>query len=83
MAGKSIEAFREIGRRLAAVRQQCGLTQKDLAERVGKPPSYIAKLELAERRLDINDLRSLAEGMGMPSVALLERLQSDGTSLSS
>ncbi|MDE3080735.1 MAG: helix-turn-helix domain-containing protein, partial [Paracoccaceae bacterium] len=29
------------------------LSQKDLAKCLGKPPSYVAKVELCERRLDI------------------------------
>lgn len=77
MAGRSIEPFREIARRLASVRKERGLTQKQLAERVCKPPSYIAKLELAERRLDIIDLGALAKGLGMTAVELLLRLQPD------
>lgn len=75
MAGRSIEPFREIARRLASVRTERGLTQKQLAERLCKPPSYVAKLELAERRLDIVDLRALAEGLDMTAVELLQRLQ--------
>lgn len=74
MAGRSIEPFREVGRRLACVRHEHGLTQKELAHKVDKPPSFIAKLELAERRLDIIDLWALASALGMPPAELLERL---------
>ena len=74
MSGRSIEPFRQIGRRLAEVRHECGLTQKQLAEQLGRPPSYIAKLELAERRLDVIDLKALATALGMSSTELLTRL---------
>lgn len=74
MAGRSIEPFREIGGRLARVRKACGLNQRQLAERVGRPASYVAKLELAERRLDVIDLEELAKGLGLDPGLLLNRL---------
>lgn len=63
MAGRSVEGFRPIGVRLATLRTNAGLTQRVLAERVGKPPSYIAKVEKAERRLDLLDLQLLATAL--------------------
>ncbi|NQE65509.1 helix-turn-helix domain-containing protein [Caulobacter sp. RHG1] len=74
MAGRSIEPFREIGGRLALVRKAYGLTQRQLAERVGRPASYIAKLELAERRLDVIDLEELARALDLDPGLLLSRL---------
>ncbi|MFD2741146.1 helix-turn-helix domain-containing protein [Sulfitobacter aestuarii] len=40
-------------RALVELRVQRGLSQKNLAACLGKPPSYVAKVELCERRLDI------------------------------
>lgn len=74
MAGKNSVRFREIGRRLAAVRLDHGLTQAELADRLQKPPSYVAKLELAERRLDLFDLCGLAQALGLAPSQLLIRL---------
>jgi transcriptional regulator with XRE-family HTH domain len=39
--------------RLRQVRIDAGLTQADLAQRLGKPQSYVAKVETQERRLDV------------------------------
>ena len=39
--------------RLRQVRLDAGLTQADLAERLGKPQSFVAKVETRERRLDV------------------------------
>jgi transcriptional regulator with XRE-family HTH domain len=41
-------------------RTQLGLTQRDLARALGKPQSFISKLETAERRLDFIDAIRLA-----------------------
>ena len=35
------------------MRLRAGLTQEDLAERLGKPQSFVAKVETQERRLDL------------------------------
>lgn len=74
MAGRNTQPFRDIGRRLAAVRQDHGLTQKSLAERLGRPPSYVAKLELAERRLDVVDLVEVAQALSIEPKMLLSLL---------
>lgn len=53
------------------------MSQRELAEKLGRPHSYVDKLELAERRLDIFDLRDLARGLDVSVEGLLRRLLSD------
>lgn len=65
MAGRNTEPFKVVGRRLAALRDSHGLSQRKLAERLGQPQSYVGKLELAERRLDLMDLAALANAFTM------------------
>lgn len=77
MAGSSTDPFKPVGRRLAAVRAERGMSQRELAEKLGRPHSYVDKLELAERRLDIFDLQDLARGLGVSTEHLLLRLLSD------
>jgi transcriptional regulator with XRE-family HTH domain len=74
VAGKSVEAFRPIGARLAELRKEAGLTQRALASRLNKPPSFVAKLERAERRLDILDVEALANALGLEAARVVERL---------
>ena len=45
---------------LVAARNAAGLTQQAVAERLGKPQSYVAKVEGLERRLDVVELLRLA-----------------------
>ena len=42
--------FRE---KLVELRQKAGLTQRALAKRLGREPSFVSRIELAERRLDV------------------------------
>lgn len=49
---------------LADARHSAGLTQQQVAERLGKPQSYIAKVEKTERRVDVVEFIALANAIG-------------------
>jgi len=38
---------------LIETRKEAGLTQEDLARKLGRPQSFVAKVETGERRLDV------------------------------
>ena len=46
---------------LKKARKEAGLTQKEVAEKLGKPQSFISKCESGQRRVDINELNELAQ----------------------
>lgn len=50
--------------RLRQARLDAGLTQSDVAARLGKPQSFISKVELGERCLDVVELQIVARGYG-------------------
>jgi transcriptional regulator with XRE-family HTH domain len=63
-------------RRLRDVRQNAGLTQVQLADRLGQTQSFVSKCERGERRLDLVEARAfcIAMGVSFPSfVAGFER----------
>lgn len=45
--------YKAIIGRLLAARKSAGLNQRELAERLGQPQSFITRVETFERRLDI------------------------------
>ena len=49
---------------LIAERKSAGLTQQDLADRLGKPQSFVSKYERGERRLDVVEFISVVRIMG-------------------
>lgn len=61
-------------RSLIETRKQTGMTQQDVAERLGKPQSYVAKVEGGERRLDVVEFVMMAKAMGENPTALFNRL---------
>jgi len=50
---------------LKEIRQRQGLTQVELAEKLGVPQSFISKYESGERQLDILELRQICQFTGI------------------
>ena len=48
---------------IKAVRVDRGVTQRELARRLCKPPSFVNKVEFLERRLDILEFVALARAL--------------------
>ena len=53
--------YKDIIERLKMARIEVGLSQQDVADKLGKPQSYISKIESGERRLDIAELKELVK----------------------
>lgn len=62
---------------LVNLRRAQGLTQEELAQRLGKSQSFIAKTEGGERRLDVIEFIDLAEALHQDAVRLLGQLVGD------
>jgi transcriptional regulator with XRE-family HTH domain len=67
--------YRSVIESIKAVRVELGVSQRELARRLGKPSSFINKIELLERRLDIVEFIAVADALGVTSVDLLTRLR--------
>ena len=50
---------------LAAKRTQAGLTQAQLAAKIGKPQSFVAKYEVGERYVDAVEMLALARVLAL------------------
>ncbi|MBD2058109.1 helix-turn-helix transcriptional regulator [Oculatella sp. FACHB-28] len=55
------DEYQEFLKRLRAARLESGLTQLEVANRLGEPQSYVSKCESGERRVDIVELSKFAE----------------------
>jgi len=52
--------YRNIIKRLKEARLEADLSQQDVADKLGKPQSYISKIESGERRLDVAEIKKFA-----------------------
>ena len=52
--------YKEIINRLKQVRIEIGLSQQAVADKLGKPQSYISKIESGERRLDVAEMKKFS-----------------------
>ena len=56
---------------LVTARHLSGKTQREIATVIGKPPSFVAKVETGERRLDFVEFIVLARALGRDPATLL------------
>lgn len=55
--------YREVIERLKLRRQELGLSQQGLAERLGLHKQFVSRVELGERRLDFVEFADLARAL--------------------
>jgi transcriptional regulator with XRE-family HTH domain len=60
---------------LRLIRTEAGLTQTEVAQRLGQPQSFVSKYESGERRLDVLELREVCRVIGIPLAEFVERLE--------
>ena len=60
---------------LLEARAKAGLTQKELATKLGRPQSFVSKTENAERRLDVIEFMDVCRGLDADPHELLVRLE--------
>lgn len=70
MSNKAYKRFYEL---LVEVRKAADLTQAELAERLGRPQSFVSKFERGERRLDVIEFAVVAKALGVDPVKVLAK----------
>jgi transcriptional regulator with XRE-family HTH domain len=59
---------------LVEVRTKAGVTQRELARRVGRAHSYVSRVEFGDRRLDVPEFIQWCEVLGKDPVELMRRI---------
>lgn len=62
---------------LRSVREKAGVTQVELAKRLGVDQSVISKVERRERRLDVAELRHVSQALGLTLPKFVARYEAE------
>ncbi|MFA7263007.1 MAG: helix-turn-helix transcriptional regulator [Caulobacter sp.] len=68
------EPYKRFAQALRRAREQAGLSQYDLAERLAVDQSFISKYESCRRRLDVVEFLQIAVAIGVDYRAILDPL---------
>jgi transcriptional regulator with XRE-family HTH domain len=64
---------RQVGRRIADLRQRAGLSQRELAARLGWTRDIVAHYEVGRRELGLERLAAIADALNVSPATLLAR----------
>lgn len=62
---------------LIAAREKAGITQQQLADRLGRPQSFVAKYEGGERRIDVVEFLFIANALDMDPARAVREVNAD------
>jgi transcriptional regulator with XRE-family HTH domain len=68
------DAYRILLETIVAARKEAGVTQVELAERLGKPQPFVSYFERGERRLDVIEFYAVSRALGYDPENLFARL---------
>jgi transcriptional regulator with XRE-family HTH domain len=66
--------YKALRAELRAIRDKAGLSQRDLATKLGVPHSWVAKVEAGERRIDVVELAWFFGACGVDAAAATSAL---------
>ena len=66
--------YRRFLQLLVEARQASGLSQQAVADKLGRPQSFLSKCESGERRVDLVEFLALAEIIGIDAPAFVDQL---------
>ncbi|WP_174998162.1 helix-turn-helix domain-containing protein [Burkholderia lata] len=66
--------YRALLDHLIAARKASGLSQAELAARLGRPQSFVAKIEVGERRIDVIEFLEIARILRVNPSSILEHI---------
>jgi transcriptional regulator with XRE-family HTH domain len=64
-----------LGVLLREAREKAGLTQGEMAQRLGRPQQYVSAAELGRQRLDLWELVRICRAIGVPLSDVIKRYE--------
>jgi transcriptional regulator with XRE-family HTH domain len=76
MKPKSRKTYKRFQELLVEARKKSGLSQQEVADRLGRPQTYVSKCELGMRRMDVVEFIEIAQVIGFDPLVFLRKLLS-------
>jgi transcriptional regulator with XRE-family HTH domain len=76
MKSGSDETYERLSQLLTEARKQSGLSQQEVADRLGRPQTYVSKCERGTRRMDLVEFLEMADIIGVDPTAFIKKLKS-------
>jgi transcriptional regulator with XRE-family HTH domain len=76
MKSEANETYERLRSLLVRERKKSGLSQQEVADRLGRPQTYVSKCERGTRRVDVVEFLEMAEVIGFDPVAVIKHLKS-------
>jgi len=74
MASIYSEEYQNVIRKLKDARIRKGITQQSLAQSLGRPQSFVAKVENGERRIDVVEFAFIAHLLSVDATVVLDEI---------
>lgn len=68
------DEYRQLLELLVAARKTAGMTQQQLASKLGRPQSFVSKFEKGERRLDVVEFVRISRMLGADPFTSLRKV---------
>jgi len=68
-----MKAYELIGKKLQKAREEAGMSQEELAKKLGYTQASLSNYELGKRRLYLSDLKRISQILSKPITYFLER----------
>lgn len=75
MKSSSSDAHVLFCKMLVEERKKSGLSQQEVADRLGRPQTYVSKCERGTRRMDVVEFMDMAEVVGFDPVAFIKKFR--------
>jgi ribosome-binding protein aMBF1 (putative translation factor) len=75
MKSGSSEVYEQFSQLLIEERRKSGLSQQEVADRLGRPQTYVSKCERGARRMDVIEFLEISDVVGFDPVAFIKKLR--------
>jgi transcriptional regulator with XRE-family HTH domain len=69
------ERYARLSRLMTEARKKSGLSQQEVADRLGRPQTYVSRVERGTRQMDLVEFLEIAEAIGFDPAEFVRQLK--------